>query len=108
MCFKKGKSFAGWKDMFSLGGGTQMLPKHILQGKDYNTVWNNGGFDTHVPFIGTGPFLLKSYSPESTTLVPEPEVLGQVAHGKGGPFIAIDHHQLRPRQHGRGHGDQVG
>jgi peptide/nickel transport system substrate-binding protein len=85
--FKKGKTYAAWKDLFSLGGGTQMLPKHILQGKDYNTVWNNGGFDTKVPLIGTGPFLLKSYSPESTTLVPNPKYWAKSLK-KGGPFLA--------------------
>lgn len=84
--FKKGKTFAGWKDMFSLGGGFQMLPKHILQGKDYNTVWNNGGFDTNTPFIGTGPYVLQKYSEEQTTLAPNPRYWGKSLK-KGSPFL---------------------
>ncbi len=84
--FKKGRTFAGWKDMFSLGGGFQMLPKHILQGKDYNTVWNNGGFDTKTPYIGTGPFLLQKYTPQQATLAPNPRYWAR-ARTHGAPYL---------------------
>ena len=59
--------YAPWKDVFSLSGGYFILPQHVLQGKDFNTVMNTGNL------VGSGPYVLKSYSPdESATLVPNP------------------------------------
>jgi peptide/nickel transport system substrate-binding protein len=85
--FKKGKTVAGWKDMFSAAGGFVILPKHVLQGKDYNTVWNNGGFDSGTPIVGIGPYQLKSYSEEQATLAPNPRYWGKNIRAKGGPFL---------------------
>lgn len=51
--FKKDKPFAPW--MTLLGGSeTQILPKHIYEGKDFNKVANN-------EIIGSGPFKLKEW-----------------------------------------------
>ena len=55
------RPYAPWADIFSISGGYYIYPKHILNGKDFNTVWNNGGFDTGVKYIGSGPYLLQSY-----------------------------------------------
>lgn len=67
------KPYAPWRDIWCTCGGTFLLPKHVLQGKDFNTVWNNGGFDTATPYVGTGPFKLTSYkADESATLTRVP------------------------------------
>jgi peptide/nickel transport system substrate-binding protein len=85
--FRRGRSYAPWKDMFSLSGGNALLPQHVLKGEDFNTVWNNGGFDTKVPFIGSGPFLLKSYDGGQTArIVANRHYWGRKA-GRGGPYL---------------------
>jgi peptide/nickel transport system substrate-binding protein len=49
--------YAPWRDVFSVSGGNYILPRHVLQGRDFNTVWNTGGI------VGSGPFTLKSFTP---------------------------------------------
>lgn len=49
--------YAPWRDVFSVSGGYFLLPRHVLSGKDFNTVWNAGGV------VGSGPFVLQSYQP---------------------------------------------
>ena len=67
------KPYAPWRDVFSPSGGVRLLPKHILEGKDFNTYWN----DDPKVFIGTGPYKLDSYKKdESAVLVPNPNYWG--------------------------------
>jgi peptide/nickel transport system substrate-binding protein len=74
--------FAAWRDLFSPSGGYNLLPKHILDGQDFDTVWNRGGA------IGTGPFVIRSYRPtERLVLTPNPNYWNRAGAG-GGPFIA--------------------
>lgn len=62
------KPYAAWKDTFSPSGGAILIPKHVVEGKDFNTIWN--GDDVKVN-IGTGPFVIDSFKKdESITLVP--------------------------------------
>ena len=35
--------YAPWRDVFSVAGGYYLLPRHVLAGEDFNTVWNEGG-----------------------------------------------------------------
>lgn len=49
--------YAPWRDLFSVSGGYYLLPRHILAGKDFNTVWNEGGI------VGSGPYVLSDYRP---------------------------------------------
>jgi peptide/nickel transport system substrate-binding protein len=67
MIFKK--PYAAWKDVISTSGGYYLLPSHLLKGKDFNTVLNNGG----PLLVGSGPYKLKSYTAdEFAELVPNP------------------------------------
>jgi peptide/nickel transport system substrate-binding protein len=62
------KPYAAWRDIFSPSGGGVLLPKHILQGQDFNTVWNDPSPSV---LIGTGPYVLQSYKKDdSAILVP--------------------------------------
>ena len=51
------RPYAAWKSLFP-----QVLPKHALEGQDFNSVWNVSINDpnAHAP-IGSGPFLLTEY-----------------------------------------------
>ncbi len=49
--------YAPWRDVFSVSGGSYILPEHVLAGADFNTVWNTGGI------VGSGPFTLESFQP---------------------------------------------
>lgn len=49
--------YAPWRDVFSVAGGYYVLPRHILAGKDFNSVWNEGGI------VGSGPYVLSEYRP---------------------------------------------
>ena len=51
------RPYAAWKSLFP-----QVLPKHALEGQDFNSVWNVSIHDpnAHAP-IGSGPFLLTEY-----------------------------------------------
>ena len=62
------RPYAAWREVFSPSGGTTLLPKHILDGKDFNTFWD-GSDPTRV--IGTGPYVFQSYKKDdSAVLVP--------------------------------------
>lgn len=62
------KPYAAWRDIFSPSGGYVLLPKHILDGKDFNTIWNGG--DPKL-VVGTGPYVFESYKKDdSAVLVP--------------------------------------
>jgi len=74
--------YAAWKDLFSPSGGNVLLPRHVLEGRDFNTVWNRGGI------IGTGPYVLASYTPgERLVLTPNPRYWDR-AGSRGGPFLS--------------------
>jgi peptide/nickel transport system substrate-binding protein len=78
------RPYAPWKDLFSPSGGatSQLLPKHVLEGKDFDTVWTRGR-----GMIGTGPFLIDSYSPRRRlVLVRNPRYWNRAA-SRGGPHI---------------------
>lgn len=62
------RPYAAWRDLYSPSGGVMLMPKHILEGKDFNTFWN--GDDISV-VIGTGPYVFESYKKDdSAVLVP--------------------------------------
>lgn len=68
-----------WQSLFSF-----VLPKHVLDGYDFDEVWRAGIDDpaTGTP-IGSGPFLLTSRTPgASLTVTPNPRWWGG-----GGPFL---------------------
>jgi peptide/nickel transport system substrate-binding protein len=52
------RPFPAWKSLFP-----QVLPKHVLEGRDFDTVWNDAINDplTGEP-IGSGPFLLTAWT----------------------------------------------
>jgi peptide/nickel transport system substrate-binding protein len=67
-----------WRRLFDV-----VLPKHVLSGRDFDTVWSNGIDNpaTGEP-LGSGPFLLTGRAPgASLTLTPNPRWLGE------GPFL---------------------
>lgn len=62
--------YAPYRDMFSTSDGV-VLPSHVLEGEDFNTVWSDGIVDpaSGEP-IGSGPFLLESWNKgQDATLV---------------------------------------
>ena len=71
------KPYAAWKLLFSSQFG--ILPKHALQGKDFNEVWNtNVNSQTTGKPIGSGPFILESYTKgQSMTMVRNPKFYGK-------------------------------
>jgi len=71
------KPYAAWKFLFY--GAFGVLPKHALQGKDFNEVWNtdNNNQTTGKP-IGSGPFIMESYTKgQSLTMVRNPTYYGK-------------------------------
>ncbi len=73
--------YAPWRDVFSVSGGYYVLPRHVLMGKDFNTVWNRGGI------VGSGPFTLESFTPAvRAVLARDPDYWGADLAG-GGPFL---------------------
>lgn len=73
--------YAPWRDVFSVSGGYYVLPRHVLRGKDFNTVWNRGGI------VGSGPFTLQSFTPSvRAVLARDPDYWGS-GLANGGPFL---------------------
>jgi peptide/nickel transport system substrate-binding protein len=63
--------FAPYRELWA-GASTTVLPAHILEGKDFNKVWNNCICDpkTKKP-ISSGPMMVQSFTPDrQVTLVP--------------------------------------
>jgi peptide/nickel transport system substrate-binding protein len=65
--FNRGKSvtftfsapYAAWKDLFLPGS---IVPRHVLQGEDYNKIWSNCVCNPkNGNPIGNGPYILQSY-----------------------------------------------
>ncbi|HEU5277888.1 MAG TPA: peptide ABC transporter substrate-binding protein [Gaiellaceae bacterium] len=70
--------YADWKDLFLPGS---LLPKHVLQGEDYNKIWSNCVCNPkNGKPIGNGPYLLQSYRKGTdATLVRNPRWHGPKA-----------------------------
>ena len=69
--------FAPYRELWA-GASTTVLPKHILEGENFNKVWNNCICDpkTKKP-IGSGPMLVQSFTPDQqVTLVPNKNYWG--------------------------------
>ena len=78
MVFKQ--VFAPYRDLWA-GTSTAVLPKHVLEGQNFNKVWNKCICDpkTGTP-IGSGPMLVESFTPDQqVTLVPNPNYWGKKA-----------------------------
>jgi peptide/nickel transport system substrate-binding protein len=73
--------FAPWRDVFSVSGGYYVLPRHVLQGKDFNTVWNAGGM------VGSGPFTLESFQPRVRAVLAADRDWWGSGLANGGPFL---------------------
>ena len=71
------RPFAGYKQLFS--GAFGVIPKHALQGRDFNTVWNtNVDNPVNGQSIGSGPYLVSDYQRgQSMTLVRNPRWWGK-------------------------------
>ncbi|HXY93478.1 MAG TPA: peptide ABC transporter substrate-binding protein [Acidimicrobiia bacterium] len=72
--------FAPYRDLWA-STSTVVLPKHILEGTDFNKVWNNCICDpkTKKP-IASGPMMVQSFSPgHQVTLVPNKNYWGKKA-----------------------------
>ena len=70
--YKKGKTFAGWQQLFA--GGTGLLPSHLLKGKDRDKELKNG-YDW-----SGGPWFAKWDKGVSITLTPNPKYWGPKPH----------------------------
>lgn len=70
--------YAGWRDLFD-----RVYPKHVLEGEDFNKVWQKGIVDPKTgEGIASGPFIFESYNPGSDlTLVRNDE------YWKGPPHL---------------------
>jgi ABC-type transport system substrate-binding protein len=67
------KPYAPWKVLFT----TSIVPAHALEGLDFNTAWNSEYKNKSGQNIGTGPFILQSYSKgQSITMVRNPRWWG--------------------------------
>lgn len=61
--FTFSEPYAGWKDLFCTC--TPVLPKHAIEGENFNKIWNKCICDGDGNPIGNGPFLFDSYEPGS-------------------------------------------
>ena len=88
--------FAPFRELWA-GASTTVLPAHILEGKDFNKVWNTCICDpkTKKP-ISSGPMMVQSFTPdEQATLVPNTNYWGgQGRHRAQGRVRARAQHQL--------------
>jgi peptide/nickel transport system substrate-binding protein len=78
MVFKE--VFAPYRELWA-GTSTTVLPKHILEGQNFNKVWNNCICDpkTKKP-ISSGPMMVQSFTPgEKVVLVPNKNYWGKQA-----------------------------
>jgi peptide/nickel transport system substrate-binding protein len=69
--------FAPYRELWA-GASTTVLPAHILEGKNFNKVWNTCicNPETKQP-IGSGPMLVQSFTPDQqATLVPNKHYWG--------------------------------
>jgi peptide/nickel transport system substrate-binding protein len=72
--------FAPFRDLWA-GSGAAVLPKHVLEGENFNKVWNRCICNpkTGQP-ISSGPMMVSSFTPDQqVTLVPNPNYWGKKA-----------------------------
>jgi peptide/nickel transport system substrate-binding protein len=72
--------FAPFRDLWA-GTSSTVLPKHVLEGQNFNKVWNTCICDpkTKQP-IASGPMMVESFTPDrQATLVPNPNYWGTKA-----------------------------
>ncbi|MEX1008840.1 MAG: peptide ABC transporter substrate-binding protein [Acidimicrobiia bacterium] len=82
--------FAPYRDLWA-STSTVVLPKHVLDGTNFNKVWNTCICDpkTKKP-IASGPMLVQSFTPDkSATLVPNPNYWGKKATVSKVVFVPI-------------------
>jgi peptide/nickel transport system substrate-binding protein len=82
--------FAPYRDLWA-STSTLVLPKHVLEGKNFNKVWNTCICDpkTKKP-ISSGPMMVQSFAPdEQVTLVPNPNYWDKRASVSKVVFIPI-------------------
>ncbi len=82
--------FAPYRELWA-GTSTVVLPKHVLEGKNFNKVWNACICDpkTKQP-IASGPMLVQSFDPDrQVTLVPNPNYWGTKATVSKVVFVPI-------------------
>ncbi len=69
------ENYAGWKDLFN-----PVLPKHVLEGENFNKIWNKAWVDGGGNPIASGPFQFESYKPGAElTLVRNENYWGEPA-----------------------------
>ena len=73
--------YAPWRDLFSVAGGYYLLPRHVLRGEDFNTVWNDGGV------VGSGPYTLAEFRPRVRAVLEADPDWWASGDAGGGPFI---------------------
>lgn len=70
------RPYAAWKLLFS--GQFGVLPKHALEGKDFNEIWNTNVNGPNGKPIGSGPFIVESYTKgQALTMVRNPRFYGK-------------------------------
>jgi peptide/nickel transport system substrate-binding protein len=82
--------FAPYRDLWA-STSTLVLPKHVLEGRNFNSVWNTCICDpkTKKP-ISSGPMLVRSFTPDrQVTLVPNRNYWGKRATVSKVVFIPI-------------------
>src|SRR5680860_373203 len=74
--------YAPYRELFSTAGGTGVLPKHALEGEDFDNVWNEAivNPETGEP-IANGPFIFSEWNQgQDLTVVRNEEYWGEPAH----------------------------
>jgi peptide/nickel transport system substrate-binding protein len=82
--------FAPFRDLWS-GTGAAVLPKHVLDGQNFNKVWNRCICDpkTGQP-ISSGPMMVSSFTPDQqVTLVPNRNYWGKQASVPKVVFVPV-------------------
>ena len=90
--------FAPYRELWA-STSTTVLPKHVLEGTNFNKVWNTCICDpkTKKP-ISSGPMLVQSFTPDQqVTLVPNPNYWGKQGDGLEGR-VHPDHRQQQRGQ----------
>ena len=54
------RPYAPWRELFSVHSGV-VLPAHVLEGENFNRIWNDGIVDADGEPISSGPFQFESW-----------------------------------------------